>query len=194
MNEKLQKESLAAQNSSFSFQGLSEKPSPMPTDLQPLTNFELTTNRKKSEKKSRFLSNFDTPMKSLSEISESRKSQGRMLRQSIVEGLKFIHEKDENPAEYEKIKELEKRTSRELTNELVMPHLLENKTREKKKLKDYREEYKRKKLVKKDKINKEEDNKKTEKGFKQKYKTLRESSIKKMKEVLNKDIKLKKIT
>lgn len=172
MNEKLQKEK---QNLSFSFQGQSEKPSPMPADFNLATNYE-TTNKKNPQKR-KFFSTFETPMKALSEKSEGEKrSQGKLLRKSIVEGLKFIHEKDENQEEMDIIKEFEKNNKTDLTQDKVFPHLFGNKTREKKKLKDVRDEYKRKKST-----------------FKQKYNVVRESSLKKMKGILTNDIKNKKL-
>jgi len=189
LNEKLQKESSqAAQNSSFSFQGISEKPSPMPSDFPSLN--DQTTDRK-NHQKSKFFTNFETPLKTLSEKSEGgKRSQSKMMRSSILEGLKFIHENDENPEEFNKIKELEKKNE-EVTEEIVMPHLLENKTRERSKLREYREVFKKKKLAGKKKDEEEKNIKTVE--FKKTYKGVREKSAKKMKEALSQDNKLKKI-
>lgn len=173
MNEKLQKD---APNSSFSFQQISEKPSPMPSDLQifgksaeKLPESSAFTKKRGRPRRSAF----ETPAKlnesafsSRSERSVSR-SQGKLLRQSIVEGVKFLHSREKNPVELEKIRELE--DDAVLTQEKVLPHLLENKTRQQRDFKEIREEFKKRKTF----------------GFKQEYKALRGSSLKKMKGILN---------
>lgn len=174
LNEKLQKE---AANSSFSFQQVSEKPSPFSSELPlfgPKTekkSVSSTISKKKRGRPPRNL--FETPAKiaekALSERSDKSlsRSRGKLLRQSIVEGVKFLHLREKNAQELEKIKELEQEV--ELTQEKVLPHLLENKTRNKRKFKELREEFKKKK------------------GFKAEYKTLRGSSLQKMKGILNQE-------
>ena len=149
MNEKIQ------QNSSFSFQNSEEKP---------LEKTNVTTNRGKRGRKSKFFSSFQTPNKEVSEISDQNTKSQRKTNRSIIEGLKFIHENDENQDEIEKIRELEKRTT-SVNKEEILSHVFENKTRVKKKLAYFRDNFKRQKLE-------------GEGIEKAKYRTLRESSLK----------------
>ena len=146
-------------NSSFSFQNSAERLVETP---------EMNTERGEKTKKSRFFQDFQTPDKPLSEISD--KSQRKMNR-SIFEGLKFIHQKDENQTELEQIKEMEKRST-SVNKEEILSHVLENKTRVKKKLAYYRDNFKRQK-------------KQEELKPKAQYHNLRESSLKKMKGILS---------
>ena len=160
MNEKIQ------QNSSFSFQNSAERLIDTP---------EMNTERGEKGKKSHFFSNFQTPNKPLSDISD--RSQRNNMNRSIIEGLKFIHEKDENKDEFEQIKELEKRGN-SVKKEEILSHVLENKTRVKKKLAYFRDNFKRQK--------------KEELKPKAQYRTLRESSLKKMKGILSNNSAVKK--
>lgn len=184
LNEKMKE----PHNSSFSFQNPSEKPSPIPSDFHSFIIFDNTGTKSRDKflpkRRSDNYSSFRTPSKSqekaLSERSvDGQKSYGKFLHRSIIEGLKFIHLKDKNPSEMKQIRDLE--NEQDLTHEKVRPHLLENKTRIKKDLKEKRDEIKTKKAIIATKS-------------KTRYRSIRGSSLKKMKAVLDEDhTKIKKI-